>query len=219
MAKPLARLTPNKCIFLICDVQERFRTAIHGFNNVVVGSRRMLAASKELKIPTIVTEQYPKGLLKTVEELDLTGENAHAEVFEKTCFTMLCPDVKERLAALDFTDVIIMGIEAHVCVQQTTLDLIEQGRNVHLCVDAVSSSTPTDRACGLHRAECATRPCPAGPAFPGLPKRRPSTPPHLKHCDPLPPVGFALTKVRTVHLQSHNCCSGLRCTTAMPWRF
>ena len=48
MAKPLARLTPDKCVFLICDVQERFRAAIHGFANVVVGSQRMLQASKEL---------------------------------------------------------------------------------------------------------------------------------------------------------------------------
>ena len=154
MAKPLARLTPDKCVFLICDVQERFRTAIHGFANVVVGSQRMLRASKELSIPTIVTEQYPKGLLKTVEELDVAGANNHAEVFEKTCFTMVCPGVSERLAAIDFTDAVIVGIEAHVCVQQTTLDLIAMGRNVHLCVDAVSSSTPVDRACGLHRAEC-----------------------------------------------------------------
>ena len=153
MAKSLARLTPDKCLFLICDVQERFRSDIYMFNNVVVGSQRMLTASKELGITTYVTEQYPKGLLKTVEELDLVGANAHAEVFEKTCFTMLTPALADKLGTLDFTDAVIVGLEAHVCVQQTTLDLIAMGRNVHLCVDAVSSSTPTDRSCGLHRAE------------------------------------------------------------------
>ena len=58
------------------------------------------------------------------------------------------------------TDFVLVGIEAHVCVQQTTLDLLEKGFNVHLCVDALSSSTPVDRACGLHRAECAA---PASP--------------------------------------------------------
>ena len=113
----------------------------------------MLKASIELKIPTIVTEQYPKGLLKTVAELDVS----QAEVFEKTSFTMLCPAVTARLAELEkVTDFVVVGIEAHVCVQQTTLDLLEQGFNVHLCVDALSSSTPVDRACGLHRAECAS---------------------------------------------------------------
>mmetsp|Transcript_16148 Transcript_16148/g.32655 ORF Transcript_16148/g.32655 Transcript_16148/m.32655 type:complete len:194 (+) Transcript_16148:20-601(+) len=146
----VARLTPDKCVFLVCDVQERFRKIIHNFGAVVVGSQRMLRASAELKIPTIVTEQYPKGLLKTVEELDVS----QADVFEKTSFTMLCPAVEARLAQLDkVTDYIVVGLEAHVCVQQTTLDLVAQGFNVHLCVDAISSSTPVDRACGLHRAE------------------------------------------------------------------
>ena len=147
-----ARLTPDKCVFLICDVQERFRSVIHNFPAVVAGSQRMLKASAELKIPAIVTEQYPKGLLKTVHELDVS----QAEVFEKTCFTMLCPEVVARLADFDkVTDFVVDGIEAHVCVQQTSLDLLAQGFNVHLCVDALSSSTPVDRACGLHRAECA----------------------------------------------------------------
>jgi nicotinamidase-related amidase len=148
----MARLTPDKCIFLVCDVQERFRSAIHNFPAVVAGSQRMLKAAIELKIPTIVTEQYPKGLGKTVEELDVS----RAELFEKTTFTMLCPAVAARLAEHEqVTDFVVVGIEAHVCVQQTTLDLLEKGFNVHLCVDALSSSTPVDRACGLHRAECA----------------------------------------------------------------
>ena len=152
MARNMARLTPDKCVFLVCDVQERFRGAIHNFPAVVAGSQRMLKAAIELKIPTIVTEQYPKGLGKTVEELDVS----RAEVFEKTTFTMLCPAVAARLAEhKQVTDFVLVGIEAHVCVQQTTLDLLEQGFNVHLCVDALSSSTPVDRACGLHRAECA----------------------------------------------------------------
>jgi nicotinamidase-related amidase len=152
MARNMARLTPDKCIFLVCDVQERFRSAIHNFPAVVAGSQRMLKAAIELKIPALVTEQYPKGLGKTVEELDVS----HAEVFEKTTFTMLCPAVAARLAEhKQVTDFVLVGIEAHVCVQQTTLDLLEQGFNVHLCVDALSSSTPVDRACGLHRAECA----------------------------------------------------------------
>ena len=88
----MARLSPDKCIFLVCDVQERFRSAIHNFPAVLAGSQRMLKAAIELKIPTIVTEQYPKGLGKTVDELDVS----HAEVFEKTTFTMLCPAVAAR---------------------------------------------------------------------------------------------------------------------------
>ena len=108
----MARLSPDKCIFLVCDVQERFRSAIHNFPAVLSGSQRMLKAAIELKIPTIVTEQYPKGLGKTVDELDVS----HAEVFEKTTFTMLCPAVEARLAEhKQVTDFVLVGIEAHVC--------------------------------------------------------------------------------------------------------
>merc|ERR1712087_550517 len=82
--------------------------------------------------------------------IDLGGA---AGVFEKTCFSMLAPAVKELLEAREFTDAILVGIEAHVCVQQTALDLLESGKRVHLCVDAISSQTLIDRACGLRRAE------------------------------------------------------------------
>ena len=69
---------------------------------------------------------------------------------------MVVPDVKQRLGELSgVTDAVICGIEAHVCVQQTALDLLEMGLNVHLCVDAVSSSAVTERSCGLHRAAAA----------------------------------------------------------------
>ena len=57
-----------------------------------------------------------------------------------------------KLDELKPTDAVIFGLEAHVCVQQTTLDLLEQGFNVHLCVDAISSQSTTDRSCGLRRA-------------------------------------------------------------------
>ena len=84
---------------------------------------------------------------------------AWAQVFEKTDFSMF-PAMKGHLGGLGRSQAVIFGLETHVCVQQTTLDLLEQGFNVHLCVDALSSSTPVDRACGLHRAECAA---PASP--------------------------------------------------------
>jgi len=144
----LARLAPATSALLICDIQERFRTTIHKFPAVVAGSRRMGEAAKLLGIPTIITEQYPKGLGHTVEEFDTAGHT----VVEKTDFSMCVPPVVEALKGKSgLTDVIICGIEAHVCVQQSTLDLIAMGYNVHLCVDAVSSSDATGRTVGLHR--------------------------------------------------------------------
>lgn len=147
----LARLKPETTVFLVCDVQERFRGAIYKFGTVVTGSQRMMRGAEALGIPVIVTEQYPKGLGKTVSELDLSKAVSGA-AFEKTDFTMIVPDVRAQLDGLKPTDAVLLGLEAHVCVQQTTLDLLEWGCNVHLCVDAVSSSAPTERSCGLHRS-------------------------------------------------------------------
>ena len=152
---PIVRLRPETTLFLLCDVQERFRAGIHKMPSVIGGSKRMAAAAQELKIPLVVTEQYPKGLGHTVEELAAATAYAAESgggVFEKTLFSMCTPEVKATLGKLEYTDAVIFGIEAHVCVQQTTLDLLEEGKNVHLCVDALSSSQPVDRACGLQRA-------------------------------------------------------------------
>lgn len=131
-------------------MQEKFRAGIHKFATVVTGCQRMVRAAQELKIPVIATEQYPKGLGHTVEEIDTSHELT--TVVAKTDFSMIVPEVTAKLDGLNCTDAVILGLEAHVCVQQSTLDLIAMGYNVHLCVDAVSSQTTTDRSCGLHRA-------------------------------------------------------------------
>ncbi len=178
----LCRLKPETSVLLVCDVQERFRAGIHKFATVVSGAQRLTRAANELKVPTIVTEQYPKGLGHTVEELDASAavvvrararkqQTARAQracpritlsdwrcaaQVEKTAFSMIVPDVKQKLSTIaGLTDAVLCGIEAHVCVQQTSLDLLEMGINVHLCVDAISSQTLTDRSCGLHRASSA----------------------------------------------------------------
>lgn len=144
----LCRMRPDSCVFMLCDVQEKFAAVIHKFATVVSGSQRMVGASKELGVPLIVTEQYPKGLGHTVADIDVSA----ATVVAKTDFSMVVPEVKEKLESLSARDAVIFGLEAHVCVQQTTLDLIDLGYNVHLCVDAISSQSVTDRSCGLHRA-------------------------------------------------------------------
>ena len=68
----LCRLRPDGCVFLLCDVQEKFAAAIHKFSAVVSGSQRMVGAAKTLNVPMIVTEQYPKGLGHTVSDIDIS---------------------------------------------------------------------------------------------------------------------------------------------------
>lgn len=108
-------------------------------------------AAEALGIPIIVTEQYPKALGHTVTELADIMPSGSLTV-PKTRFSMIVPEV---MAALEGEPrrrkILLVGIETHVCVLQTTIDLIEMGYEVHVLVDGVSSQRLTDRATALQR--------------------------------------------------------------------
>ncbi|VIO98619.1 Uncharacterized protein BM_BM3842 [Brugia malayi] len=99
----------------------------------------------------IATEQYPKGLGHTVSELDLNKHNI--PVFEKKKFSMCVPSVTKMLESSQ--SVILCGLETHVCVLHTALDMLEKGIAVHVIADAVSSRSQTDRMFGLRQMEVA----------------------------------------------------------------
>lgn len=94
---------------------------IHNFSAVVTGSLRLTQMAKCLDVPVIVTEQYPKGLGHTVPQLKSQLEDANVTTVAKTEFTMMTEQVKQVLAANTERDnIILAGIEAHICVQQET---------------------------------------------------------------------------------------------------
>ncbi|KAJ2690177.1 hypothetical protein IWW39_000987 [Coemansia spiralis] len=134
--RSLGRLNIKSTAFLLCDVQEKFRSGIHAFESVVQVSQKMSAASKILQIPLIVTEQYPRGLGCTANEIPI-DHAAHLEA--KTKFSMMTPGVTAKLEELQTKSVVLYGIEAHVCVLQTCLDLLEHNFDVHVLADGVSS--------------------------------------------------------------------------------
>jgi len=107
---------------------------------------------KELSIPVIATEQNPSRLGATVPELVLD-----APAFAKTKFSMYTEEVSGALTALgsERKSVLLVGIEAHVCVLQTVLDLLENNYDVCVVCDAVSSQRPHDRAVALERIKAA----------------------------------------------------------------
>ncbi|KRZ63389.1 Dual specificity mitogen-activated protein kinase kinase 6 [Trichinella nativa] len=150
----LQKLSASNSLLLICDMQERFRNTIDFFPEIVQVAQRLLEGSKLLGVPVVATEQYPKGLGKTVAELDLAKYNV--PVFEKTCFSMLqCDKVASHIQS-QFSDrktVILCGIEAHVCIYQTAIDLLEKNFNVHLVVDATSSRNRVDRFFAFRQLE------------------------------------------------------------------
>ncbi|XP_061481454.1 isochorismatase domain-containing protein 1 isoform X2 [Rhineura floridana] len=145
----LGNLTPSSTVFFCCDMQERFRPAIKYFGDIISVSQRLLQGARILGIPVIVTEQYPKGLGSTVQEIDLTGAKL---VLPKTKFSMVLPEVESAIAEIPgVRSVVLFGVETHVCIQQTALELVGRGLEVHIVADATSSRSMMDRMFALER--------------------------------------------------------------------
>ncbi|CAH8550057.1 unnamed protein product [Schistosoma guineensis] len=145
----VGKLLLPRTALLLCDIQEKFRPTISHFDAIVETSSRMLTAARMLGMRIVVTEMYPKGLGPTVKELgDLSG----IPIISKRSFSMLTDEVANVLElGKQINSVLLCGIETHVCVQSTALDLIERGIQVHCIVDAVSSRNMVDRMFGFQR--------------------------------------------------------------------
>lgn len=132
---------------LLVDVQERFVPVISGMDPLIANCRHLLQAAKILGVPASATEQYPRGLGKTVPQLaELVGEPIEKLRFSSAeCLDWVTTDKTER------SKVVVIGIETHVCIQQTVLDLLAAGFSVYIPADAVSSRTESDRNIALQR--------------------------------------------------------------------
>jgi nicotinamidase-related amidase len=134
-------LNQDEALILVIDVQEKLVNAI--FNKDIV-RRRVVSLAKAgniLSLPTIVTEQYPKGLGETIPEVkEALGKDT--VFFEKTSFSALSgTDLLSKLLEIGRKQVIIFGIETHICVHQTVIDLIKNGFDVTVVGDACGSRT------------------------------------------------------------------------------
>ena len=133
---------------------------------VIQTSKFMTSVASELDIPIVVTQQYTKVFGPTISdaichphELFLLGSSGSMgntkkmPVFEKKKFSMMTDEVSTHIASLNRTSFLLVGIEAHVCLQQTCLDLLELGHEVHVIADGVSSQQSYDREMALRRME------------------------------------------------------------------
>lgn len=138
-------LDPQKSILLLVDVQERLLPAMHAPEMIESRCAILLKAAKALDIPVTVSEQYPKGLGHTVP--GLAAEIGNAPVFEKLSFSCWRDAaLKDHLIGHHERQrplVVIAGIEAHVCVLQTAVDLAAAGFGVFAVADAMSSRAPS----------------------------------------------------------------------------
>lgn len=141
----MSLLQRNKAALVVVDVQEGFRSYA-SFAGVADGCAKLVRAARILDVPSIVSEQYPKGLGHTAPEVHLNDEPR----IEKTVFSAARADGFELAGR---TQAIVCGIETHVCVSQTVHDLLDRGVEVHVPADAVGSRHQLDYERGLERLE------------------------------------------------------------------
>ncbi len=138
---------------VIIDMQEAFRTQISDFAETAVRIALVAHAAQLLNVPLIVTEQYPRGLGHTADEIR-TVLPVGLEVIEKTAFSSC--GASEFVARLETTaarHVLVCGIEAHICVNQTTHDLLARGLKVHLLTDCITARAPENKELALAKMQ------------------------------------------------------------------
>ncbi|KKK57608.1 hypothetical protein LCGC14_3052750, partial [marine sediment metagenome] len=146
------KLDRTRAALAVIDVQEAFRPVVVDFEQVARGAAVLVQGARIMDIPLLVTEQYPGGLGHTVPEVadHLVG----VPRVEKVCFSAV--DAQQFADALRDSgrrQVLLCGIESHVCVGQTADDLLADGFEVHVVEDAVTSRTKENRRLGLHKME------------------------------------------------------------------
>lgn len=144
------RLEVSKSIALVVDIQERLFPFIHENEALAARCALLIRGLRILEVPIVVTEQYTKGLGKTIgpisEAVGIEGR------IEKIAFSCCGSDeVEARILAMARHQVVVMGIEAHVCVLQTVLDLRKQGQMAIVVEDCISSRRENDKRIAVER--------------------------------------------------------------------
>ena len=131
-------LSAENSLVLIIDIQERLVAALNK-DIIVKHARKVASAAKSLNIPVILTEQYPKGLGHTVDALkDALPDNS--QIVEKTYFNALLENgMLNKIKSYGKKQIVIFGIETHICVHQTASALVEAGFDVYVIKDACAS--------------------------------------------------------------------------------
>lgn len=142
-------LTPDRCALVVVDIQEKLIPKIIGHRSLCWNAERLLKAADLCQVPTFATEQYPRGLGKTVERL----ASLIPSPYEKLSFSVYgCDSFRQALDANSNIDqVVLCGIETHICMLQSALDLVAEGFDTFIAVDAVGARHPEDHSVALQR--------------------------------------------------------------------
>src|SRR5690606_2802733 len=144
------RFTPEHTALLVVDVQEKLLPHMHNAEALTGRVGLLVDGFRTLKLPVLVTEQYRQGLGVTIPAIaqKLPGD---AVITEKLKFSACIEPIRQELVARDVRSVIVCGIEAHVCVLQTCLDLANQGYLTAVALDAIGSRRAFDQEAAVQR--------------------------------------------------------------------
>lgn len=138
----------QSCVLLI-DVQEKLFPLIHQSGELLKKLEWITKLTEFLQVPIFTTEQYPQGLGGTLPELKKYTQEA---AYEKLTFSIMGDDtINDAVETMDATDLIVVGIESHVCVMQSVLDLLETEKNIYVVNDCIGARNEKDHLLALDR--------------------------------------------------------------------
>lgn len=144
-------LTTDATVLVVVDVQDRLVPSMHQLESMIDNQKRLIKGMAALKVPMLCTEQNPKGLGATIPEIASLLQGV--ATISKNCFGCAdSPVFMQTLADIGRKNVLLAGIETHICVYQTAIGLIEAGYHVEVVADACSSRRPENMQIGLYKA-------------------------------------------------------------------
>lgn len=148
--RSLGRLDVKHTLFVLCDLQERFRSKMNNFSAIITNTQKLLSCGKLLDVNLIVSEQSPEKLGHTAAELNIS----HAiGVYPKLEFSIMNdPKLKESILSLNYVkSIVLFGLETHACIEQSATDFLDVGYDVHIAADCTTSRSAEDRSLAFHR--------------------------------------------------------------------
>ncbi|EGK07840.1 isochorismatase family protein [Psychrobacter sanguinis] len=146
------RIQRENCQAMIIDVQEKLSPHIYRYNDILKKTLILIQGLQVLDIPILLNEQYPEGLGRTVPEIMAVLDATKSKTIEKVTFSACDNDETwNYLAQQNRISVLVFGVEAHVCVMQTVLDLLDNGMQPVVIADAIGSRSAYDRRQAIRR--------------------------------------------------------------------
>jgi nicotinamidase-related amidase len=144
------RILREECAAVVVDIQERLLPHMYESDILLTSCLKLIEGLKILSVPMLFTQQYSRGLGQTVHPIvQIVSDFKHIEKISFSCCGE--PIFENELASMGKPDIILCGIESHVCVMQTCIDLLDTGKKVVVVEDCVSSRKPGDKRIAIER--------------------------------------------------------------------